>query len=99
MRCPGRGRRALSSPGAWDSGWMGRRAQPGGGMRFTSVRVLVYTIAMAVPAVAQPPTPMSREMSQIEVSIGADGMFAGPGIDLERQMIQLGLQSRERRRQ
>lgn len=68
-------------------------------MRFTWVRVLAYTIAMAVPAVAQQPTLMTDEMSHVELSVGAGAMFAGPGGDLERRMVDLGLRSRQGRLQ
>jgi hypothetical protein len=57
-------------------------------MRFTSVRFLAYTIALAIPAVAQP-TPMSSEMTHAELSVGVDGMSAGPAGDLARGMTQI----------
>jgi len=61
-------------------------------MRFTAVRALAYTIVMAAPAIAQPEI-ASTSMPRVEISIGADSMFAGAGRDLERTMVRLGLES------
>lgn len=63
-------------------------------MKAVSIRIVVYLAAGALPALAQPPTLMSREMSHVELSIGAATMAGGPGRDLETRMIALGLQSR-----
>jgi hypothetical protein len=66
-------------------------------MKLVPIRTVVYLAAFALPAVAQAPSvTMSRtsqEMSRLEVSVGAVGMEAGPGRDLEKQMTALGLQS------
>ena len=62
-------------------------------MRALSIRVVAYLAVCALPAVAQP-TLMSREMSHVEVSVGAGVMERGPGVALEKQMTALGLESR-----
>ena len=62
-------------------------------MRTVLLRTIVYLAVCALPAVAQP-TLMSREMPRVEVSAGASAIYAGPGVDLEQRMLQLGLQSR-----
>lgn len=63
-------------------------------MRAVPIRMVVYLAVCALPALAQPPTLMSKEMPHVEVSVGAAEMAGGPGRDLEKGMIALGLQSR-----
>ena len=60
-------------------------------MRFTCFRWIAYVVALAGPALAQPPTLISREMPRAEMSVGITRLFGGPGRDLERAMSRLGL--------
>lgn len=60
-------------------------------MRFTCLRWIAYAVALAGPALAQPPTLISREMPRVEMSVGITHLFGGPGRDLERAMSRLGL--------
>jgi len=62
-------------------------------MRLVPFRAVAYLAVFALPAVAQPPIRMSTEMSHVELSAGAAVMEAGPGVGLEKRMIDLGLQS------
>jgi hypothetical protein len=60
-------------------------------VRFTCLRWIAYAVAMAGPALAQPPTLISREMPRVELSVGAGPEYGGPGGHLEREMTRLGL--------
>jgi hypothetical protein len=64
-------------------------------MRFTCVRWLAYALALGVPALAQPPTVMSREMPRVELSVGLGSVRGGPGPQVERELTRLGLDHRE----
>src|SRR5687767_10273546 len=76
---------------------MSRAAAPsrlwarGGRMRFTCCRWIAYAVALAGPALAQPPALISRAMPRVEMSVGVTRLFHGPGPDLERAMSRLGL--------
>ncbi len=64
-------------------------------MRFTCLRWLTYGLALGVPALAQPPTPVSREMTHLEVSVGLGAVKGGPGPQVERELTRLGLDHRD----
>jgi hypothetical protein len=64
-------------------------------MRFTCLRWLAYALALGVPALAQPPAPMSREMPRVELSVGLGSVRGGPAHQVEREMTRLGLDHRD----
>ena len=64
-------------------------------MRFTCVRWLIYGVALGVPALAQPPTLISREMPHVEMSAGLGSVKGGPAAQVERQLTHLGLDQRD----
>jgi hypothetical protein len=64
-------------------------------MRFTCLRWLTYALALGVPALAQPPTLMSREMPRAEMSVGLGSVRGGPAGQVEREMTRLGLDHRD----
>lgn len=64
-------------------------------MRFTCLRWIAYTVAVAGPALAQPPTLISREMPRVELSVGAGSIKGGPSPHIEREMTRLGLDQRD----
>jgi hypothetical protein len=64
-------------------------------MRFTCLRWLFYVLALGGPALAQPPTLISREMTHLEMSVGLGSIKGGPASRLEREMTRLGLDHRE----
>src|SRR6187549_1668566 len=64
-------------------------------MRFTCLRWLTYVLALGVPALAQPPTLVSREMPHVEMSAGVGSIERGPASQIEREMTRLGLDHRD----
>jgi hypothetical protein len=64
-------------------------------MRFTCLRWLAYTLALGVPALAQPPTLISREMPHVEMSVGLGSVRKGPAPQIERELTRLGLNQRD----
>jgi hypothetical protein len=64
-------------------------------MRFTSLRFGIYTLCLAAPTLAQPPTLMSREMPRVEMSVGLGSVRGGPAGQVEREMTRLRLDHRE----
>src|SRR5215211_4410135 len=64
-------------------------------MPFTCLRWLTYALALAVPALAQPPTLISHEMPHVEMSAGLGSIRGGPAPHIERELTRLGLDHRD----
>ena len=64
-------------------------------MRFTCLRWLTYTLALGVPALAQPPTLISREMPHVAMSVVRGSVRKGPAPQVERELTRLGLNQRD----